>query len=241
MTGRSAKSFKLDIPQAGAVTAKIDAPAKPVPGSPALVLGHGANNSLEYPLLAYVAENLVARLGATVIRFNFPYVERGADQSSDSADTLLATFRQAYDYLVREAAPAGAPVFVGGKSLGGRIAAELVSRRPEGDGLEAAGLIELGYPLHSPGRTDRLNVKPLRHIDIPSLFCVGSRDVFCDLGLFQPVLPALLGPAELYIVEGGDHSLLLRRSSGKVPDAAYPDVVDRVAAFMSPSVPAGAQ
>jgi predicted alpha/beta-hydrolase family hydrolase len=241
MTSRGAKSFKLDIPQAGAVTAKIDAPAKPSPGSPALVLGHGSNNSLEYPLLAYVAESLVTRLGATVLRFNFPYVERGAEQSSDSADTLLATFRRAYDYLVSEAAPTGAPIFVGGKSLGGRTAAELVSRRPEGDGIEAAGLIELGYPLHPPGRTDRLNVKPLRHIDIPSLFCIGSRDVFCDLGLLRPVLPTLLGPSKLYVVEGGDHSLLLPRSSGKAPDAMYPDVLDRLVAFMSLSAPAGAR
>jgi predicted alpha/beta-hydrolase family hydrolase len=241
MTARSAKSFKLAIPQAGAVTAKIDAPAKPAPGSPALVLGHGSNNSLEYPLLAYVAESLVKMLGATVIRFNFPYVERSADHASDSADTLLATFRRAYDYLVNEAAPPGAPVFVGGKSLGGRTAAELVSRRPEGDGLEAAGLIELGYPLHSPGRTDRLNIKPLRHIDIPSLFCVGSHDVFCDLSLLEPVLPTLLGPTELYVVEGGDHSLLLPRSSGRAPAAAYPDVVDKVAAFMSRNAPDGAR
>jgi predicted alpha/beta-hydrolase family hydrolase len=226
------RSLRLEIPAAGAVTAKVDAPADPAPGSPALVLAHGANNDLDYPLLAYVAQNLAAAAGATVIRFNFPYVERGAEPSSDSALTLEETFRCAYDYLVNEAAAPGAPVFVGGKSLGGRVAAELVSRRPDGDGLEAVGLVELGYPLHAPGRTDRLNTKPLRHIDIPSLFCVGSHDAFCNLDLFRPVLSALLHPAELYVVEAGDHSLLLPRSSGKQPDGAYPDVAATVATFI---------
>jgi predicted alpha/beta-hydrolase family hydrolase len=241
MTRRQAKSFKLEIPDAGAVTAKIDAPSSPPPGAPALVLAHGANNNLEYPLLAYVAERLAATVGATVIRFNFPYVERGDEHTTDSLETLLATFRRAYHHMVDGAAPAGAPVFVGGKSLGGRIAAELVSRQPEGEGLQAAGLVELGYPLHAPGRTDHLNVKPLRHIDIPSLFCVGSHDVFCQLDLIEPVLPTLMEPAELFVVESGDHSLLLAHSSGRQPDAAYPDVVAKIAGFMLGNAPAGPQ
>jgi predicted alpha/beta-hydrolase family hydrolase len=227
------KSIKLKIPQVGAVTAKVDSPAAPLRGAPALVLAHGANNDLEYPLLAYLAENLASSVGATVIRFNFPYVERGAEPSSDSVDTLLTTFRRAHEYLVNEGAPEGAPVFVGGKSLGGRTAAELVSRLPEGDGLRSAGLVELGYPLHAPGRKDRINVAPLRHIDIPSLFCVGSHDAFCDLELFRPVLATLRAPMELYVVESGDHSLLLPHSSGRQPDAAYPDVLAKVAEFLT--------
>ncbi len=186
-----------------------------------------------HPLLAYVADQLAAKISATVIRFNFPYVERGAEHSSDSAETLLETFRQAYRHVVQLTSPVGGPIFVGGKSLGGRMAAELVSRRPEGDGLQAAGLVELGYPLHAPGRKDKINIKPLRHIDVPSLFCVGSHDAFCDLESLQPVLPTLLGPAELYVVEGGDHSLLLPRSSGEQPDGAYPEVAAKVAAFIT--------
>ncbi len=241
MTGHHGKSFKLEVPDAGSVTAKIDAPSAPPRGAPALVLAHGANNNLEYPLLAYVAEALVAAAGATVIRFNFPYVERGADHGTDSLDTLLATFTRAHDHLTQEVVSADTPVFVGGKSLGGRVAAELVSRRPESDGLQAAGLVELGYPLHAPGRTDHLNVKPLRHIDIPSLFCVGGHDVFCHLDLFKPVLPTLMAPAELFVVESGDHSLLLPHSSGREPDAAYPEVVAKIAAFMLRTAPAGSR
>jgi hypothetical protein len=226
-------SLRLDVPDAGPVTARLDAPADPVSGAPAVVLAHGANNNLDYPLLAQIAQSLAATIAATVIRFNFPYVERGAEHSTDSAETLLQAFRQAYRHLAELTGPGDAPLFVGGKSLGGRTAAELVSRRPEGDGVKAAGLIEFGYPLHAPGHKDRVNLKPLRHIDIPSLFFVGTSDPFCDLELLRPVLPTLLAPARLHVVEGGDHSLLLPRSSGKAADAAYPDVAAKIADFIT--------
>jgi predicted alpha/beta-hydrolase family hydrolase len=72
---------------------------------------------------------------------------------------------------------------------------------------------------------------------VPSLFCIGSRDAFCDLDLLRPILPTLLAPAALYVVEGGDHSLLLPRSSGKKPDGAYSDVATRVADFLTSLVP----
>ena len=230
------RTVELEVPEAGTVTAKVDAPTTLVSGAPALILAHGANNNLDNPLLSHVAEHLAVSVGATVLRFNFPYVERGA-KTPDSAPVLGRTFRYAHDYLRLELVPADTPILAGGKSLGGRVAAELVSRRPEGDGIEVAGLIELGYPLHAPGRKDRINVKTLRHIDVPSLFCVGSRDVFCDLELLRPILPRLLAKAELFVVEGGDHSMLLPRASGREPEAAYPEVAARVASFLHSATP----
>jgi predicted alpha/beta-hydrolase family hydrolase len=230
------RTIELAVPEAGTVTAKVDAPATPVSGAPALVLAHGANNDLDNPLLSRVAEHLAAAAGSIVLRFNFPYVERG-DGSRDSAPVLESSLRCAHDHLRQELVPRGTRLFAGGKSLGGRVAAELVSRRPEGDGIEVAGLIELGYPLHAPGRKDRINVKPLRHVDVPSLFCVGSRDAFCDLELLRPVLPTLSAQAELLVVDGGDHSLLLPRASGREPEAAYPEVAAKVATFIQSATP----
>jgi predicted alpha/beta-hydrolase family hydrolase len=232
MPSATVQSYRLSVPGAATISAKTDMPAQSVPGAPALILAHGAANDLDYPLLSYVGRHLATTLGAVVLRFNFPYVERGAEHSTDPAAILEETVRSAYRHMTTLVS-AGTPVFVGGKSLGGRVAAELVSRRVEGDGLAAAGLVELGYPLHAPGRTDRVNVKPLRHVDVPSLFCVGSRDAFCDLDLLRPLLPTLFAPAELYVVEGGDHSFLLSRSSGQKPDGAYPDVAAKVAVFLT--------
>jgi predicted alpha/beta-hydrolase family hydrolase len=225
------RNFKIGVPGAVDVTAKLDTPNGLAP-SAALLLAHGSNNDLDHSLLAYLAARLAETAGIAVLRFNFAYAERGAD-SPDSALILEAAFRAAHARLASGFYVAGVPVFVGGKSLGGRVAAEMVSRRSEGDGVNAVGLVELGYPLHAPGRSDRINLKPLRHIDIPSLFCIGSHDPFCDLELLRPALPGLVVPGELYVVEGGDHSLNLPHSLGREPEGAYEDVTRKVAAFVT--------
>jgi hypothetical protein len=222
--------FKIAIADRVDITAKMEAPAGSKPGSPGLLLAHGANNDLDHPLLAYLASHLAGSADVAVMRFNFPYVERG-DKSPDSQTLLEEAFLAAYSSLADTLQPAGAPVFVGGKSLGGRVAAELVSRGA--DGVVATGLIELGYPLHAPGRTDRINLKPLRNIDVPSLFCIGSHDPFCDLELLRPEILRLAHPGELFVVEGGDHSLNLPRSSGRPSDDAYEEVAGQVASFIA--------
>ena len=112
-----------------------------------------------------------------------------------------------HDHVADELAAPGAPLFIGGKSLGGRIAAELLSRGEEGEGLVAAGLVELGYPLHRPGHKETLFTEPLRKIGVPSLFLIGEKDPFCDLDLLRPLLEQLLHPGKLVVVPGGDHSL----------------------------------
>ena len=116
-------------------------------------------------------------------------------------------FRRVHDHVVDELAAPGAPLFIGGKSLGGRTAAELISRGEEGEGIVAAGLVELGYPLHRPGHKETLFTEPLRKIGVPSLFVIGEKDPFCDPELLRPLLEQLLHPAELVVVPGGDHSL----------------------------------
>lgn len=200
--------------------------------TPGLVLAHGANNDLSHPLLVAVATYLAQTGAACVLRFNFPYAERGAS-TPDRPAVLEAAFRRAYDALVDdEACPPGC-VFLGGKSLGARVAAELVSRRHDGDGLSASGLVLLGYPLHAPGRKDRLRLEPLRHIDVPSLFVEGTRDPFCDLDLLRPVIAELDMPATLHVVEGGGHSFELPRSSSRTLDDVHHDVAVTVAQFIT--------
>jgi uncharacterized protein len=213
------------------VTAKLDAPAARWPGSPFLVLAHGANNDLDFPLLAYIAGRLAEVAGVSTVRFNFPYVERGVS-SPDPRPVLEHTFARVYEHVVSELAEQGAPIFIGGKSLGGRAACELVSRQAEGSGLAAAGLIVLGYPLHRPGHKEQLFLSPLRHVDVPSLFCIGTRDTLCDAKLLAPVLEGLVTPGSLYIVEGGDHSLHLPHSGGRQPEDSYEPVTQQIAGFI---------
>lgn len=200
--------------------------------TPGLVLAHGANNDLSHPLLVAVATYLAETGVASVLRFNFPYAERGSS-TPDRPAVLEAAFRHAYDALVDDEVCPPGRVFLGGKSLGARVGAELVSRHHEGEELLAFGLVFLGYPLHAPGRKDRLKLEPLRRIDVPSLFVEGTRDPFCDLDVLRPVIAALDVPGTLHLVEGGGHSFEVSRSSGRTPEDIYGDVAGEVARFIA--------
>jgi predicted alpha/beta-hydrolase family hydrolase len=231
MNADRARSITLDVSDDITVSAKVDAPRHVKSATPGLLLAHGANNDLDHPLLTAVAAALSQEDVAIVLRFNFPYVER-TGTSPDPHSVLETTYRRAHDLLVDELLESGAPVFLGGKSLGGRIAAELVSRREEGEGLQASGLVVFGYPLHAPGRRDRPHLEPLRRIGIPSLFFIGSRDPFCEPDLLRPVLAGLAHPGRMYVVEEGDHSLRLAKSSGRGAEDAYGAVCAETAAFI---------
>lgn len=224
-------SFRLDLSDEVAVTVKTTIPGRKKPDSPVLVLAHGANNDLDHPLLAYLAARLAETTDVSVVRFNFPYIERGA-ASPDAQAVLEDTFRRVHHHVGAELCGPEASVFVGGKSLGGRVAAELVSLGRDGDGLSASGLILLGYPLHAPGRKDRLRVEPLRNIGVPSLFCAGSRDALCDVDLLLPVVAGLSPPGEVYVLEGGGHSLTLPSKSGRPVEDGYEDVTRKAADFV---------
>ena len=102
-----------------------------------------------------------------------------------------------HDHVADELAAPGAPVFIGRQVAGGRIAAELISRGEEGEGWWRPDLVELGYPLHRPGHKETLFTEPLRKIGVPSLFCIGEHDPFCDPELLRPLLEQLLHPGKL--------------------------------------------
>jgi hypothetical protein len=206
MSASSQAVFKIAVSERAAITTKVEMPTRLAAETPVLILAHGANNDLDHPLLAAISAHLSERAHAVVVRFNFPYVERGSS-SPDSAGALENAFKRVHDHIADEIASPEAPIFIGGKSLGGRIAAELVSRGEEGEGLVAAGLVELGYPLHRPGHKEALFTEPLRKIGIPSLFCIGEHDPFCDPELLRPLLEQLLHPGRLVVVPGADHSL----------------------------------
>ncbi|MGH2739782.1 MAG: alpha/beta hydrolase family protein [Actinomycetota bacterium] len=168
-------------------------------GRPILVLGPGAGAALDHPLLAGCAERL-AEDGVACLRFNFLYREQGRktpDPEKVLRDVGRAVFVKARDL--------GEPVWVGGKSLGGRIASMLVA-----DGMPAAGLVFLGYPLHPPGKPERMRDAHLADIRVPMLFIQGTRDPFARWDLLQATLKRLGELATLHAVDGGDHSLRLR-------------------------------
>ncbi len=227
------KRIRIEIDGAAQVTAVINRPEGCVRGvTPGLVLAHGAKNDLDHPLLAAVARGLAQAGVASVLRFNFAYSELGAD-SPDRLEQLEAVYRRAHDALVDDEVCPPGPLFLGGKSLGARVAAGLASRHHEADGLLSEGLVFLGYPLHAPGRAVAAKLDLLLSLDVPSLFLEGTKDPFCDLDTLGPVLDRMPVPGRLHEVEGGGHSLEVSRASEDDQEAVYADVVRAIAAFIA--------
>jgi predicted alpha/beta-hydrolase family hydrolase len=185
----------------------IDTPLGPVSGlragpkaGPVVVLAHGAGGNMTNPVLAGFAAGLASQ-DVGCLRFNFAYSEAGR-RGPDREPKLRPVWSAAFE----RAAEDGGPVWASGKSLGGRIASMMVA---DGE-LDATGLILVGYPLHPPGKPERIRDEHLYRIEVPMLFLQGTADPFAQPELLAGVLKRLGKRATLHAVEGGDHSFRVR-------------------------------
>ncbi len=183
-----------------------------------LLLGHSAGGNLHTPGLATFADALAAR-GVGAVRFNFPYAE-ARRKVPDRRGTLQACYRAVADQVIARASR----LFLGGRSMGGRIASHLVA-----DGYPATGLVFLSYPLHPPGQPDRLRDAHLGQIGVPMLFLQGARDPFARPDLLARTL-ARLPTATLHVVEGGDHGLTVR---GRATDDVIHELVEATVGWLN--------
>jgi predicted alpha/beta-hydrolase family hydrolase len=117
-------------------------------------------------------------------------------------------------------------LFIGGKSMGGRMATQLAAADST---LPVTGLVLLGYPLHPPGKPQQRRDSHLPMIGRPMLFVQGSRDAFGTPEELSPVLAALSPVPTLHVIHGGDHSFKIPRSVGRT-QASVDDDVRRVCA-----------
>jgi uncharacterized protein len=192
--------------------------ARPADACATLVLAPGAGASYDHPFLVGFTEAM-NREGVATLRFNFPYREAGR-RFPDRAPVAIATWRAAID--AARARSEGLPVWAGGKSFGGRMASMAVA-----DGMPAAGLIFLGYPLHPPGKPEALRDEHLYGIDRPMLFLQGSRDPFATGKLLDRVVDRIGVGATLEWLAGADHSFEVRgarRASADIGASLAPAV-----------------
>ena len=175
---------------------------RPTKAWASIVIAHGAGAGMDHPFLAGFAR-AIADEGVAALRVNFPYMEAGR-RSPDRPAVAVAALVAAFDTAKARAKPRE-PVWMGGKSFGGRMASVAVS-----EGLPAAGLVFLGYPLHPPGKPDRVRDEHLYEIEVPMLFLQGTNDPFATPGVLKPVLKRLGKRATLHAVEGGGHSFEVR-------------------------------
>jgi uncharacterized protein len=175
-------------------------------GGTCLVLGHGAGGNRRSPFLVRFAESIAAR-GRAVLLYNFPYTERRR-RVPDPPAVLEASVAA----VAKAARERSERVVLGGKSMGGRIASQAVAQ-----GLACEGLVFLGYPLHPPGKPERLRDAHLARIAAPMLFLQGARDAFARWDLIEGVVAGLGDRACLVRFEDADHSFAVPRRTGLSP------------------------
>jgi predicted alpha/beta-hydrolase family hydrolase len=164
----------------------------------AVLLTHGAGSDRTHSSLVAIEAALAP---TPVRRMDFPYRREGR-RPPDRAPKLLADLaREAQDFC---AAVHVRPhrLVLGGRSMGGRIASMAVA-----DAMEAAALVLIAYPLHPPGRPDRLRVEHLPRIEVPCLFVSGTRDPFATPTELTAASATVSGPVTHHWVEGGRHEL----------------------------------
>ena len=187
-----------------------------------LLLAHGAGAPMDSPFMDTIAEQLAQR-GIEVLRFEFPYMAQrrqgGSKRPPNAQGVLLDSWREA---IAQQ--PGDLPLFIGGKSLGGRMASLIA------DEQAVAGLICLGYPFHPSGKPDKLRTEHLQQLKTPTLIVQGERD---SLGNREEVGGYPLSAAiTLHWLADGDHSFKPRKASGHSWQQHLHSVAQACAAFI---------
>ncbi len=190
------KSFKIEIsPLAGTVSAKYISPDKP---TCIFTHAHGAGAGMDHIFMETLAEAL-AKPGIATLRFNFPFAEnkKGRPDSPVIAHaTIAAAIEKAHDLHPE------LPLFVSGKSFGGRMSSQWLAEHPYSF---VKGIIFYGFPLHPSGKPSTDRADHLKALKIPMLFLQGSKDALATWPLIKTVCKSLR-KATLVEIEGADHS-----------------------------------
>jgi predicted alpha/beta-hydrolase family hydrolase len=169
------------------------------------------------------AGQALASRGISCATFDFPYITAGR-KVPDRAPVLEAHWRVVLDEA--RGTFGTLPLFIGGKSMGGRIASHIAAQGVAG----ISGLVFFGYPLHPPGRPDQRRDAHLPQIVEPLLFVQGSRDTFGTEAEITELLPSLQR-ATLHVVPGGDHSFKVP-GGAKAQTPAFEGAIDAVVSWM---------
>lgn len=191
-----------------------------------LILAHGAGANQASEFMVYFASGLAQR-GIDAVTFNFYYTEYGR-RIPDPNDRLEACYRAVIQTIVESPKLSFNRLAIGGKSMGGRIASQIAAQETR----DLLALIFLGYPLHPPGKPDQLRSKHLAHVKAPMLFVQGSRDAFGTPKELRPIINALTVRAELFVVDGGDHSFKVPTKAPVGQREVFAVVLDYIALWL---------
>ena len=191
-----------------------------------LVFAHGAGAGMAHQWMKAAADGLAEREIAT-LRYQFPYMERGA-RRVDPPKIAHAAVRAAVAEARKRCG--SAPLFAGGKSFGGRMTSQAQAIEP----LEGvSGLAFFGFPLHPAGNPSTERAVHLSSIAIPMLFLQGTRDALAELELLRPLVADLGRAATLRLFADADHSFHVKAKTGRMDGEVFEELLDEAAAWMN--------
>lgn len=222
------EQLTIKVTDKDAVTALLYPAAKKIRAGLTVLLGHGAGANQLSGFMRMFARGLAER-GLDVMTFNFIYMEQGRSVP-DQKPKLESCFRAVIEAIAKHRKLKTNRLIVGGKSMGGRIASQVVAAREEEPlAMDVSGLVFLGYPLHPPGNPAKLRVEHLEHIKRPMLFVQGTRDALGTPDEIQPFVKNLRPAAKIYAIEGGDHSFKAPKKFGVEQPQVYENAMDEIA------------
>ncbi len=177
------------------------------------VYAPGAGSNIHDPFGVHVARELSAR-GIAVVRFQFPYQEAGK-RVPDRTPVLEATWRAVIDAVRPEVGRLAA----GGRSMGGRIASQVVAQ-----GVQVDALVLFAYPLHPPGRPEQIRDAHLPEIRVPTLFCSGTNDAFASADELRAAA-AKVPHSAVHLMEAADHGFAAPKASGRTRQEVWDEAV----------------
>jgi len=192
----NAQSLSLQVsPSIGAVSAEYTIPQTSIC---VMTLAHGAGAGMNHSFMVTLAKSLAEKEIAT-LRFNFPFAE--LKKGRPDIPAVAHKTVEAAIYNVQEQFPS-LPLFVAGKSFGGRMTSQYLSVHPQ---TAVKGIIFYGFPLHPSGKPSIERAEHLKDVKTPMLFLQGTRDELATLSLIESICSSLPN-AELVKIEGADHT-----------------------------------
>lgn len=187
-----------------------------------IILAHGAGAPMDHPWMEHITSLLESK-GIEVIRFEFPYMaERrisGKKRPPNTAKVLQETWFEVLELVGKRK-----NLFIGGKSMGGRMASLIA------DSASVSGVICLGFPFHAPGKDVGTRIEHLENLSTRCLILQGTRDT---MGSFNDVKDYKLSSSiKINWLEDGDHGFKPRVKSGYTLDQHLESVAGLIAQFV---------